>query len=281
MDRFFVKYDFFNSTAIKQFWQKKAGGINITLNVSANGKKYQVFTPELFALLTTKEIPSEHDGNFLDGFTFITDYAKGFENGTAYFDEEFVVKADTLYSNPETYINNLHLNYYHKCPAEKKGWVEWIESYPLIVNCKTIEEYGYYAGVKFALDQLIAKHPVLFKNFNICPEVENTEHLTLQSIFNDKNNAFEILKGLLVDLEITINGKPFTKKGRVGKLTGLITAIKQTPGMLKLDNPTDDQLLKYFNEYLGTDYTTFSKRNEAYQQSIDDAKRFINHNFKK
>ena len=118
-------------------------------------------------------------------------------------------------------------------------------------------------------------------------EVKNELHsnddkkINLASIFNENNNAFEVCKGLLNDLEITIDGVPNTQKGRVGKLTGLITAIKETPGMIKLDSISDIQLLKYFNYYLHTSYKTFSKRNENFLQSYDDAKRFIKNNFKK
>jgi hypothetical protein len=109
----------------------------------------------------------------------------------------------------------------------------------------------------------------------------NINSFNLAAIFNDTNNAFHVCKELLEDLEITISGKPNTKKGRVGKLTGLITAIKETPYMLKIQNPTDKQLLEYFNDYLKTTYKTFSKRNEDYLSSVDDAKRYIKNHFKK
>lgn len=100
-------------------------------------------------------------------------------------------------------------------------------------------------------------------------------------IFNNKTNAFEVFKDLLEDLEITIGGKPQIKVGRVGKLTGLITAIKETPHMLKIEKPTDKQLLGYLNDYLKTSYKTFSKRNDDYLPSVDDAKRYIKNHFKK
>lgn len=90
-----------------------------------------------------------------------------------------------------------------------------------------------------------------------------------------------MFKVLLEDLEITIDGKPNTTPGKVGKLTGLITAIKKTPGMLKLDRPTDQLLLNYFNSYLNTKYKTFSKRNKDYKESVDTSNRYIKQTFKK
>jgi len=105
--------------------------------------------------------------------------------------------------------------------------------------------------------------------------------LKLASIFKDSNNAYSVCMELMEDLEITIDGNPNTSPGRVGKLTGLITAIKETPSMLKLDNPTDKLLLSYFNSHLKTSYSSFSKRNEDYESSKDDAKRYIKIHFKK
>ena len=109
------------------------------------------------------------------------------------------------------------------------------------------------------------------------------EIIPLVSIFNKKNNAFKVCLELLDDLELTIDGKPNpdNKKGRVGKLIGLISAIKDTPGMLILDKPKQLQLLKYFNSYLHTTYKTFSKRSEDYRASLDISKRYIKSNFKK
>jgi len=103
----------------------------------------------------------------------------------------------------------------------------------------------------------------------------------LSSIFNKNNNAFEVCKELLEYLEITNDGVPNTKRGRIGKLTGLITAIKESPNMLKLDSLTDNQLLNYFNSHLNTSYKTFSKRNKDYKETIDVAKRFIKRHLRK
>jgi len=110
---------------------------------------------------------------------------------------------------------------------------------------------------------------------------EPNNKYNLQSIFNDTNNSFNVCLELLEDLELTIDGIANTTSGRVGKLTGLITAIRRTPGMLKLDNPTEKLLLLYFNSFLNTTYKTFSKRNEDYLPSIDTAQRYIKINFKK
>lgn len=116
---------------------------------------------------------------------------------------------------------------------------------------------------------------------NIQRSKADTQPPAIDFIFNNKTNAYEVFKGLLEDLEIVVDGKAKIKKGRVGKLTGLITAIKETPHMLKIQNPTDKQLLEYLNNFLKTSYKTFSKRNDDYLPSVDDAKRYIKNHFKK
>lgn len=148
---------------------------------------------------------------------------------------------------------------------------------------------AYLQYQKFLKEQLgLAREQVNIEKsidkFNGDEKSTGREKVNLALIFNEKNNAFEVCKGLFEYHEITIDGKlnPYKlKKGRVGTLTGLITAIKETPGMLKLDNATELQLLNYFNAYLNTDYKTFSKRNNYYQESIDTSHRFIKQNFKK
>jgi len=131
---------------------------------------------------------------------------------------------------------------------------------------------GYYDSV---LDRY------LLNLYMDAPKITTPQKLELKSIFNPGNNSFEVCKGLLEDLEITIDGITNIKKGKVGKLTGLITAIKNTPNMLKLDLATDQQLLAYFNSYLNTAYKTFSKRNEDFTESLDASKRYIKQYFKK
>jgi hypothetical protein len=112
-------------------------------------------------------------------------------------------------------------------------------------------------------------------------KLQDSNTFKLAAIFNDKNNAYEVCINLLDDLEIIIDGKVNMKDGRAGKLIGLISAIKETPAMLKLEKPSDKQLLSYFNSHLNTSYKTFGKRSEDYSNSKDEAERYIKNYFKK
>ena len=107
--------------------------------------------------------------------------------------------------------------------------------------------------------------------------------LQLSDIFNKANNSYEICQYLMEDLELTIDKKPNPdlKRGRIGNLTGLLSAIKETPGMLILDRPTNQQLLNHFNKFLNTDYSTFSTRNEDYPTAHQTAIKYIRSQLKK
>ncbi|HMJ46814.1 MAG TPA: hypothetical protein VK498_05760 [Ferruginibacter sp.] len=117
------------------------------------------------------------------------------------------------------------------------------------------------------------------ENLKKTAKPRNDRKLNLQSIFNEKNNAFEVCKGLLEDLEVTVDGKPAMKPGRAGNLMGGIMAIKRTFGMLRTDY-TEQQLLNYFNAYLDTKYKRATKRSKSFEENFDTAMRYIKHHFR-
>lgn len=98
---------------------------------------------------------------------------------------------------------------------------------------------------------------------------------TLESIFISTNNSYQLCLDLLEDLQLTIDGVPNIKKGRMGKLTGLITALKETPYIFKGNKLTNDFLLQVFNTHLTSNFKEFSKRNEDFKESYDDAKKYL------
>lgn len=107
--------------------------------------------------------------------------------------------------------------------------------------------------------------------------------VSLSQIFNKGNNAFEICKELMDELDLTINGipNPDLKKGRAGTLIGMINAIIITPGMLSIEKPKGNELLKYFNSYLNTSYKTFDNRSKDFEINFPIARDFIKTKLKK
>lgn len=95
-----------------------------------------------------------------------------------------------------------------------------------------------------------------------------------------QDGAFTLLKEMLEELEITIGGK-FSLGKRGGKLFGAIAAIGKFP-MLRYDTISEENLLYYFNKYLGTDFKSeINKRTEGYKIGFDDASRFLKAHYKK
>lgn len=192
-DSFFDNHHTFSKRFQKDYYDLKKVGRANELTIEANDKKYPVYVIELFMLLTSKEVPYHlldmmpGSGTF-DGWQFVNDYVKGFDNGTEYFKNTYPAIADILLNNYKVYIDTLHLCYYHKAPDQKNiGWGYWVNSYPNTVDAKTIEQYGFYAGIHFSIDLLKQKYPVPFKDFDVCPEqkegVNNTQ--SVEEIEND------------------------------------------------------------------------------------------------
>jgi hypothetical protein len=130
--------------------------------------------------------------------------------------------------------------------------------------------------------------PLLFDRF-IELEIEklkielNTTNTNsnFQSIFNPNNNAYNVCIDLLEDLQITFNGECKLTKGRIGLLTGAISAMKEKNSSFFKQDFTEIELLNYFNTFLNTNYKTFSKRNEDFGPAKGSSKTFIDTYLKK
>jgi hypothetical protein len=160
-------------------------GRNVSLQLTINKSKYEVFVPELFNILNTKEIPLT-DGRVIDGTQYVDDYIEGYKNGVEYFKKEF--PETHLMMNSDVYFSSLHYCYFHKAPNFSNGWAYWINSYPMSISAKEIEMYGFCAGIKFSLNHLKDKNPTLFKKIEECEhdlQPKQTETKTEQETYND------------------------------------------------------------------------------------------------
>ncbi|HNR09011.1 MAG TPA: hypothetical protein PKM27_16950 [Saprospiraceae bacterium] len=165
VDGYFVNPNFFKSNELIKTNINRPTVEEAHWTVIHNGKKYKVFVAELYAILSEMAIPLP-DGNTFNGRKFIKDYATGFNKGTDYFNSEFALKIDTLYSSGSSgYVDNLKSCYFKKAPDIQHGWIYWASTYPLIINPTVIEEYGFYAGIINAVNSLRIKHQTLFKDF--------------------------------------------------------------------------------------------------------------------
>jgi hypothetical protein len=110
-------------------------------------------------------------------------------------------------------------------------------------------------------------------------ESKDTPIIKLRSIFKNET-YYNLCLELMEELDIIKDGINILPKGRIGKLTGAIDAMSSY-AMFNIENPSQKQLLIYFNGFLKTDYTDFSKRNKDYEPSLDAAKRFLKGKLKK
>lgn len=180
------------------------------------------------------------------------------------YDFEFAIRLKQIYP---LYECEPFLNYHYNITTQKDLFLKHIEFFTLLYPFLKNEQPTKVEFIKDWIKRMKQGEPPQKK-------------LALESIFIESNNSFELCKELFEYLEITIDGIPKISKGRIGKITGLITALKETPNIFKLEKSTltESFLLDIFNKYLSTDFKTFSKRNELYKETYDTAIRYLKQN---
>lgn len=164
-----------------------------------NGFSANVFSPEMQLIITGENLPIILNENHWKPGLFDKEYVESYKSGSEYFKKTFSITNDTLYNNADVFIKNLHQCYYHKEPIKKEfGWTFWQTHYPVIVNKKTVSEYGFYAGILNEMEELKGNFPALFKNFQFnCPDIKNLhpevqQHKKIIELFSqDKKNIAE------------------------------------------------------------------------------------------
>lgn len=237
MEMNLIKEEFFEGGVVKAklYYEGLNKGRNISMCLTANEDKYIVYVPQLFNILTSKEIPLL-DGRVLDGTIYLQDYIKGYTKGVEYFKQDF--PETHLMINSDQYFSTLHYCFFHKAPNFKGGWEYWIKSYPLNIHSKTIGEYGFCAGVKFCIDKIKEKNPTLFKKFEKCEHdlhLQKTETKAEHEIttaidkylrvFRDEfksetdyQNAFTTIENFFLGNKEKNNQPVFIKNGNIKKL---------------------------------------------------------------
>lgn len=137
----------------------------------------QVFLPLLVYIFTCEDVPyTDFDKckKHFNGKPFQKCYIESYSKGKIDFEKDFKLSNDTLYNNSETYIRNLHDNYFHaniKGPqtwSNNEGWNYWKNENPLLINNEIIAEYGYYSAFIAGVWDLATKHPKTFEAINKC-----------------------------------------------------------------------------------------------------------------
>ncbi len=100
----------------------------------------------------------------IDGQEYIPDFVDGFIEGVEYFKSEF--GRTGLISNKKDWVATIRYHYYEIPIDFFEGWVFVKKATPIVVSPKEIKKYGYYSGLVSVVDELVLKHPRMFKNFH-------------------------------------------------------------------------------------------------------------------
>jgi hypothetical protein len=155
----------------------------------------QVFLPLLVYIFNCEDVPYtdfDKSKKQFNGKLFQKCYIESYSKGKIDFAEDFKLSNDTLYNNSDTYIRNLHYNYFHaniKGPqtwSNNEGWNYWKNENPLLINNAIIAEYGYYSAFIAGVLDLATKHPKLFETFSVCEHKTDSHKQETENIEKDE-----------------------------------------------------------------------------------------------
>ncbi|MBY0436304.1 MAG: hypothetical protein K2U26_19590 [Cyclobacteriaceae bacterium] len=101
----------------------------------------------------------------IDGLPYLKTFIHGYNEGVGYFENDF--KALYSSSNIDKLVAAIKSNYYDT-RFEKEGKIGWEKVkkfFPVNLNHKTIREEGYFSGIVSRVEDIVSKHPQLFKGF--------------------------------------------------------------------------------------------------------------------
>lgn len=128
----------------------------------------------------------------IDGLPYLKTFTQGYQEGINYFEHDF----KALYSPFDTdeLVAAIKSNYFDT-RLEKEGKIGWekVKKFvPVNLNHKTIKEEGYFSGIVSRVEDIVNKHPQLFRDFydkKDDEQIENVVSLTKKVI----SNHFEII----------------------------------------------------------------------------------------
>lgn len=185
-------------------------GISINSDVGS----VKVYTPALVLFFEPQEFVVKKIGtgevvNVKTWDYFLT-YINAYKEGVQYFEENFKVSTNTLYGeNAKQYVQDILVNYSQTEHLKgKRGWWYVKKESPLILSHKIIQDYGYYSGIVFKTNELIARHHLVFDSF--------IDTIKKKSISNEQEKFIDFLHhsnkdALLSKLHELLKGK----KGKV------------------------------------------------------------------
>ena len=106
----------------------------------------------------------------------------------------------------------------------------------------------------------------------IIEAVSIDETLSLENIFRDeqaKDLCFQAMEDIGLILQTNDGKIEKTRKPKGAELAAVYVTLKETPGLLRIDKPTERALLGIFNRYFGTNHVEPEKASNKYKESKD------------
>jgi hypothetical protein len=137
----------------------------------------KVFLPLLAYIFSCEKIPFtdfDKSKSLFNGKPFLKYYIESYQRGKSDFEKGFKLSPDTLYRNPEAYVDTIRYNYFQAkvigtvTRTENNGWSYWKTATPLIISKEIIAEIGYYSAFIASVWELVEIHPKLFASFDKC-----------------------------------------------------------------------------------------------------------------
>ncbi|WP_175635985.1 hypothetical protein [Pedobacter ghigonis] len=181
--------------------------------------KAKIYNHILAYTLTTKDlgVKRQRDGEFMrvNPMGYINTFLEGFKKGREYFSENFKITPEIIYGgNSSAYIEDLHEHYYHsEIKNFEKGWSFVKTTYPLMLSHQTVAEYGHYSGIVSEVNDLIAKYPILFRDFDKHStddtHLSKNEPSTFPLSYSSSDKLFEAFNSAWHSIHAELSGNSF------------------------------------------------------------------------
>lgn len=136
-----------------------------TIGYNSIDRLVKVYRPELFVILTEKELIvqlSETETDKINGIKFRPSFIDGFNDGYNMIKDKY----QDILSIHKVHIDDIKENYFNILHENKfKGWNAVRKMFPRIISHDIIRQYGYYSGIVARIDEMINEYPTAFKNF--------------------------------------------------------------------------------------------------------------------
>lgn len=220
--------------------------------------KVKIYSAELAYFFHARNFPARCEDTdeltTIKTIPYLETFVKGFHEGVEYFDQEFRVKVDTLYStNNEAYVKDIHTNYYKnyhtKYTLTLKGWQQIKGSYTFTLTHEVIKGYGFFSGIVSSVDDMKDTFSEIFKSWEGCGQAAAP-----QKTVQPKPDIKPIFKPEEID---TIYGllKDFFNPEQQAQLKDILTTGNDTnPRLLFLDN--GNRLADAFKRLITSDLIT-------------------------